>query len=845
MLTKANRRSTVHRPTYLDYVGVRRFDENGEVIGEHRFLGLFTSSAYNSNPIDVPLLRRKVAAVVERAEFLPASHDQKDLIAILETYPRDDLFQISVESLYANAMGILRLQERRHVRIFLNREVYGRFVSCIVFLPRDRYTTPVRTQIAAILTEAFQAQSHEWNVRLGESVLARLHFVLHVDPRHPLPSDVDALEAEVAAATRAWVDDFRDTLTATRGEEAALDLLHVWGDAFPAAYRDDFDATETMADLVLLQSLEAEGALAVRLSRATSSTRTSSSTARARSRRSRMSSRASPTWASPSTTNARTTSQPRGLPRRWIKHFRLRVPPHAIATGAVGDLFEDAFLAVLAGRVEDDGFNRLVLLAGLSWREVTLLRAYSRYLRQIGTLYSQTYVVGSPRRAPRHRARARRAVRDPPRSLARRQGDTDRLVDQLEAALDAVTALDEDRILRSLMHLVLATLRTNWFQAAPGDPPPTRVVVKLDPAAIPDAAAPPPAVRDLRVRAPVRGAAPARRARRRGGIRWSDRREDFRTEILGLMKAQRVKNVVIVPSGAKGGFVVKRPPADREALAAEVEACYREFMGGLLDVTDNMQDGEVVPPPRVVRYDGDDPYLVVAADRGTATFSDIANEIATRARLLARRRVRVRRFDRLRPQEDGHHRPGRVGVGHPPLPRSRRRRPEHATSPCSASATCPATCSATACCCRGTSDSSPPSTTGTCSSIRIRTRPSSFAERTRLFELPRSSWDDYDRTAISPGGGVYPRTAKAIAITPEVRARFGLPDDVAAPDAQRADLAPAARARRPALERRDRHVREGPHRVERRGRRQGERRHPRQRRRPPLPASSARAATSG
>ena len=326
VLTKANRRSTVHRPTYLDYVGVRRFDANGEVIGEHRFLGLFTSSAYNSNPIDVPLLRRKVAAVVERAEFLPASHDQKDLIAILETYPRDDLFQISVESLSTNAMGILRLQERRHVRIFLNRELYGRFVSCIVFLPRDRYTTPVRTQIAAILTDAFQAQSHEWNVRLGESVLARLHFVLHVDPRHPLPSDIDALEAEVAAATRAWVDDFRDSLTATRGEEAALDLLHVWGDAFPAAYRDDFDAAETMADLVLLQSLEAEGALAVRLSPRDEQY--------ADLKLYGAGTQPSLSDVLPSLTNMGVTVdderpydiQPRGLPRRWIKHFRLRVP---------------------------------------------------------------------------------------------------------------------------------------------------------------------------------------------------------------------------------------------------------------------------------------------------------------------------------------------------------------------------------------------------------------------------------------------------------------------------------------------------------------------------------------
>ena len=340
------------------------------------------------------------------------------------------------------------------------------------------------------------------------------------------------------------------------------------------------------------------------------------------------------------------------------------------------------------------------------------------------------------------------------------QGDTDRLVDQLEAALDAVTALDEDRILRSLMHLVLATLRTNWFQAAPGDPPPTRVVLKLDPTRIPDAPLPRPLF-EIFVYAPRFEALHLRAGRvARGGIRWSDRREDFRTEILGLMKAQRVKNVVIVPSGAKGGFVVKRPPADRDALAAEVEACYREFMGGLLDVTDNMQDGTVVPPPRVVRYDGDDPYLVVAADRGTATFSDIANEIAIARGLLARRRVRVRRFDRLRPQEDGHHRPGRVGVG------------DAATSARSAS-----TCRTRTSRSLGIGDmSGDVFGNGMLLSRHIRLVAAfdhrhvfldpdpdpavSFAERTRLFELPRSSWDDYDRSAISPGGGVYPRTGE-------------------------------------------------------------------------------------
>jgi glutamate dehydrogenase len=779
VLTKANRRSTVHRPTYLDYVGVRRFDDEGNVIGEHRFLGLFTSSAYNSNPIDVPLLRRKVAAVVERARFLPASHDQKDLIAILETYPRDDLFQISIDRLFENAMGILRLQERRQVRIFVNREIYGRFVSIMVLLPRDRYTTPVRQQIAQILTEAFDARSHEWNVRLGESVLARLHFVLHVDPNRAMPDDLHELEQRIAMAVRAWVDEFRDVLASTRGEEASLDLLRAWGDAFPAAYRDAFDAHEAVADLAVLQDLDDNHPLAARLS--------PRDTEHADLKLYGCGSQPSLSDVLPSLTNMGVIVDdeqpydivPGGAQQQWIKHVRLRVPDDAIGPGSVGDLFEAAFLQVLRRRTEDDSFNRLVLFAGMSWREVTLLRAYSRYLRQVGTLYRQSYIADA---LATHAGIARSLVElfvarlDP---YLDGQGDTDRLVDQLEAALDAVTTLDEDRILRSLMHLVLATLRTNWFQTTPEDDAPrSRIVVKLDPTRIPDAPLPRP-LYEIFVYSPRLEAVHLRAGRvARGGIRWSDRREDFRTEILGLMKAQRVKNVVIVPSGAKGGFVVKRPPPGRDALGAEVEACYREFMSGLLDVTDNMVHGKAVPPPRVVRYDGDDTYLVVAADKGTATFSDIANEIATargfwlgdafasggstgydhKAMGITARGAWVSVARHFRDLDVDVHTDEFtvVGVGdmsgdvfgnamllspHIVLVAAFDHR-----------------------------------------HVFIDPHPdpaSAFEERTRLFALPRSSWDEYDRSLLSPGGGVFPRTLKKIVVNDEIRGALGLPDDLA------------------------------------------------------------------
>jgi glutamate dehydrogenase len=776
VLTKANRRSTVHRPTYLDYVGVRRFDEPGEVIGEHRFLGLFTSAAYTSNPVDIPVLRRKVAAVVDRAGLLPGSHDQKDLVAILETYPRDDLFQVGVDELYRTAMGILRLQERRQVRLFVNRETYGRFVSCIVFLPRDRYTTPVRQRVAAILTDAFQALSHEWNVRLGESVLARLHFVLHVDPHVPSPSDLDALQARIATATRAWVDDLRDTLVAARGEEEGLALLHVWGDAFPAAYQDDFGADEALADLSILRDLDVDGSLSARLD----------ALDRQRADLKLFGSGPQPYLSEvlPTLTNMGVVVEderpydiePRGLEPRWMKHFRLRVPAGAVGTGSASHLFEEALLAVREGRAEDDGFNRLVLLAGLSGREASLLRAYSRYLRQIGTRYSQTYIEDT---LAAHPGVARSLVelfvtRLDPWNAG--EQDTDRLVDQLEAAIDAVDTLDEDRILRSFLHLVRATLRTNWFQTGPDDEAKRSIVLKLDPARIRDAPRPRPMF-EIFVTSPRVEGVHLRAGRvARGGIRWSDRREDFRTEILDLMKAQRVKNVVILPSGAKGGFVVKRPPAGRDQLAAEVEACYRELVSGMLDVTDNLVDGEVRPPPRVVRYDGHDPYLVVAADRGTAAFSDIANEIAgARGFWLG----------------DAFASGGSTGYDHKRLGITAR--------------------GAWVCIERRLLDlgididttdvtvvgigdmSGDVFGNGMLRSRHIRLVAAfdhrhifcdpdpdpdrSFAERKRLFSLPRSSWDDYDRSAIASGGGVFARTAKAIGLTPEMRTALGIEDE--------------------------------------------------------------------
>jgi glutamate dehydrogenase len=774
VLTKANTPSTVHRPAYLDYVGVKRFDADGNVLGEHRFLGLYTSSAYTASPTDVPVLRRKVAEVMARSGFAFAGHDFKDLFAILETYPRDDMLQMEPDELLTTTLGILALQERRRVRMFVHREQYGRFVSCLVYLPRDRYATPVRVRIASLLLEAFGASSYEWNTYLSASVLARLHFVLRVDPQTTLERgvDLDALEAQVAQAARAWTDDLREALISARGEEEGLDLLRVWSGAFPASYQENLPAAEAVADLAELVALDEPGAppLRVRLDDDGNHLRFAIYGLGAQPSLSDMMPRLADMGVLVDDEHPYTIT-PVDRPVRWIKAFWLRGPAET-KPGAF-DRFEETFLAVARGDAEDDAFNELVLRTGSSWREVALLRAYSRYLQQIGSPFSQAYIAST---LAAHPDIARRLIVlfvarfDP--AIAMRP-DTEPLVQQLTAALDAVASLDEDRILRALLHLVQATLRTNWFQTdEQGRPRPT-VVLKLDPGAVPDLPLPRPLF-ELWVYSPRVEGVHLRAARvARGGIRWSDRREDFRTEILGLMKAQKVKNAVIVPSGAKGGFVVKQPPADASQLGAEVEACYRLFIAGLLDVTDNRltaADGgsTVVPPSQVVRYDGDDPYLVVAADKGTAAFSDVANEIAvTRNFWLG----------------DAFASGGSTGYDHKEMGITARGAWESVRRHFRHLGLDPDRDDFSVV---GIGDmSGDVFGNGMLLSHHIRLVAAfdhrhvfldpdpdavrSWEERKRLFDLARSSWGDYDQSVLSPGGGVYPRTAKSIAITPEVR----------------------------------------------------------------------------
>ena len=809
ILTKANSRSTVHRPAYLDYIAIKRVDQAGQVNGEYRFIGLYTHAAYHESITRIPVLRRKLAGVLERAGVAADSHDGQDLTEILEGYPREELFQVSVEELTPIALGVLRLRTHRQTRLFLRRDVYGRFMSCMVYLPRDRYTTPVRLRAQEILRQALNGVSVEYSATVGDSPLARLHVVVRARKGTSLP-DVDpaALEAAVAAAVRSWDDDLVAEATRKLGEGAARVLLGVCAAVIPETYKTDVPAANALTDFLRIQQLLADGQhTAFDLWEAESYTGGRPVTDLSRQGVWRLTIYRT---GSPITlTDVLPRLQHMGVevvdehPYEfagpgtatpfWIYDFGLRrsaeagqAAPAPGHPGPVKTMFEEALLALWRGDIEDDGFNALVLDAHLTWQQVVVVRAYAKYLRQAGIAFSQRYierVLALNVSITRLLLRLFESRFDP----AREQGEAERseaITEEVRGQLDEVAILDHDRILRSYLGLILATLRTSYFQngprpglAAPDGPP--YLVVKLEADRIPELPAPRPRF-ELFVYSPRLEAVHLRFAPvARGGLRWSDRREDFRTEILGLAKAQEVKNSVIVPSGAKGGFVCKQlpDPADREAYQAEVRGCYQTFIRAMLDVTDNLRSGQVIPPTGVVRHDRDDPYLVVAADKGTATFSDTANEIAQQYGYWL---------------GDAFASGGSAGYDHKKMGITARGAWESVKFHF---ATLGVNVDRDDFTVAGIGDmSGDVFGNGMLLSEHIKLvaafdhrhifldpmpdPAASFAERQRMFELPRSSWADYAPALISAGGGVWPRTAKSVPISPQARQVLGLDDAV-------------------------------------------------------------------
>ncbi|RGE19295.1 NAD-glutamate dehydrogenase [Leucobacter sp. wl10] len=780
-ITKANSRATVHRDTYLDYIGVRTFDEAGNVTGERRFLGMFTSVAYASSVLTLPIVATKVRAVLGASGFPPNSHSGKDLLQVLEQYPRDELFQDTPEHLLAVAGEVSRLRERRRARIFLRPDEFGRFVSALVFLPRDRYNTTVRLRVEALLREAFGAEQVDHTTRVGDSPLAQLHFVVRVPKGESVPDVPEAeLQSQLEAAIRSWDQAFVDALHEARDELEAAKLLSRYGNAFPESYKEYVPPHEALGDVALLESLERGAEFAVHLY-------TPEDEDPAKRFLTLVSHRQYPlTRVLPLLTDLgvdvvderpNTISLPGGG-TRYISDFGLVVADEALWGDAEwGTEFTEAFRAVWTGAAESDRLNALVLLAGLGWRQIVILRAISMYLRQIGSAFSVEYIEQALIANPGIAADLVRLfeARFDPDAVGDREARTAELGESLRRALDEVSSLDHDRILRSIIGVIEATWRTNFYQSAADGPPKPWVSMKLDCARVPGLPKPHP-MAEIWVYSPeVEGVHLRFGKVARGGLRWSDRREDFRTEVLGLVKAQMVKNAVIVPTGSKGGFVAKRlpSPSDRAAWLEGGRAAYRTFIRGLLDITDNRDGAEILPPDRVVRHDGDDPYLVVAADKGTASFSDAANSISEEYGFWL---------------GDAFASGGSAGYDHKGMGITARgawesvkrhfRELGHDTQAQDFTAV-------------GIGDmSGDVFGNGMLLSEHIRLvaafdhrhvfvdpdpdAASSFAERRRLFELPGSSWDDYDRSLISAGGGVFPLSAKSIPVSPEMAAALGL-----------------------------------------------------------------------
>jgi glutamate dehydrogenase len=787
IITKANSLSPVHRATHLDYVGIKTFDARGRITGERRFIGLWTSTAYSTGPREIPVLRHKVQRVVAHFGLSPSSHDGKAVMHAVEVYPRDELFQASLSDLIRIVRGIVNLYERYEVRLFLRRDAFRRFFTLLLYVPRDRYNTQVRQRIERIAMESLGGLALESQVQLSQSVLARLHMLVRTDPEASLRVDAAALERRIEEAVRTWQDRFRQALEDVLPDDVAATRFRRWGTVFPAAYHEDVEPRDAVADVERLEELAANpGRLVIGLGRQAGQP--------AHKLQFKIYRRGKPIPISdvlPTMENLglRLISErpyeldPAGGPW-WIQDFELEHP-----RGVTIDLDTDGprliatFDAVWHGHADNDGFNRLVLAADLDWREVTVLRTYARWFVQLGLPLSQLYMedaLATNPAASGHLARLFLARFDPDLKPAARARAETRHREAIETLLGQISRVDDDRIVRAFLAAILATLRTSYFRADESGAPRPYLSLKLDPRAVPETPLPRPMF-EIFVHSPrVEGVHLRMGKVARGGLRWSDRREDFRTEILGLMKAQNVKNTVIVPVGSKGGFVPRRLPAGRDEALAEGTECYRLFIRSLLDLTDNLVGGKVAPPARVVRKDPDDPYLVVAADKGTASFSDVANAISAEYGFWL---------------GDAFASGGSAGYDHKKMGITARGAWECVKRHFREMGIDVQTQEFTV---AGIGDmSGDVFGNGMLLSPHIRLVAAfnhqhifidpepdaarSFAERQRLFALPRSNWEDYDPGLISRGGGVYPRNAKAVPLTAEARRLLGIDAPSASP----------------------------------------------------------------
>ncbi|WP_031432259.1 NAD-glutamate dehydrogenase [Methylomarinum vadi] len=791
LLTKATSRSTVHRPVFMDYIGIKQYDADGRLNGEKRFLGLYSSSAYLTELRNIPLVRDKIRYVAERFAFRKSSHRARSLSFILQSLPRDEIFQADQETLFQCVSAVIQLQERQRVRVFARHDVYGHFISLLVFVPRERYHTESRRKIQQILMETFSAQNVDFSVQLSESILARIHFIIRTDIGCCIDYDVRDIEQKIIEALTEWQDELRSELLNYHGEAKANALFSHYQDSFSAAYREDNSSRTAVLDIERFEYLLANGVSAESL------LYSPLTAARNKTLRFKLFSKgqASLSRSLPMLENMGvkvSDERPYAISRKgcadelWMHDFGLLMEDE---TGSFNlenlkPRFQEAFEQCWFGNIENDGFNQLIIKAGIDWRQVNIFRAFYLYLRQIGIAFSQAYVETTLANNPEV---VRLLVHlfdqrfDP--SLQPGENNHSDLITAIEQAIDKVSSLDEDRILRRFLNLIQAAVRTNYFREPKDERGVPYFAIKLDSKSISDIPKPIPYF-EIFVYSPriegihLRGGPVAR-----GGLRWSDRREDFRTEVLGLMKAQMTKNAVIVPTGAKGGFIVKNlnkllTAGERQQ---EVVQCYRILIKGLLDLTDNLQKGQVVKPEKVNCYDGDDTYLVVAADKGTAKFSDYANDLSLAYGFWL---------------GDAFASGGSYGYDHKRMGITARGAWESVKHHFNR---------------LGINYLKQPFTVvgiggmmgdvfgnGMLLSNKIKLIASfdhehifldpdpdpevSYQERKRLFAIAGSAWSDYDNTLISKGGGVFSRQLKAIQLSPRIKETLNIRHDHIAPN---------------------------------------------------------------
>lgn len=788
---KTLKRSNVHRPAYTDFVSVKLFDEEGNVVGEERYIGLYTADAYNRSPHNIPLLRKKVSKIFERGKMSYDSYDGKSLMNILETFPRDDLFHASVTELYDMSMGILHLQERQHIRLFIRKDDFAQYFSCLVFVPRDRFNSRLREKMSNILMRELGGYNVEFITHFAESILARIHFVIRFKEDSAKEYHLQDLQNKLIQVARTWEDSTRGTLIENFGEDKGLRLYTKYRGAFPAGYREEFISRTAVFDIKHMEKLNDDNLLEMSFYR---SLEESEGTIRFKLFHMGSAVPLSDVIPMLECMGVRVLSErpheitPTEGKSIWINDFAMvHAQGHELNVEALKDVFQEAFYHIWMRHAESDGFNRLVLEGGLSWREVMMLRAYAKYMWQIGFTFSQAYIEEVLVKNVLFTIDLTKLFKtrfDPSTVHEERNAKVNEIRQKLKNDLEAVANIDEDRILRKFIDVIMATIRTNFYQKFNGKKLlKDYLSFKFDSNAIPEIPLPKPMF-EVFVYSPrvegvhLRGAKVAR-----GGLRWSDRKEDFRTEVLGLMKAQQVKNAVIVPLGAKGGFVAKCLPTHgtREEILAEGVACYKTFISGLLDLTDNLIDNKVVPPKNVVRYDADDTYLVVAADKGTATFSDIANSISREYNFWL---------------GDAFASGGSAGYDHKKMGITargawesvKRHFREYNIDTQKTDFTV-----------IGIGDmagdvfgngmllSKHIRLIGAFNHQHIFLDPNpdsevSYKERLRMFQLPRSTWDDYNKKLISKGGGVFSRSTKLITVSPEVRKSLGLQKEKVVPN---------------------------------------------------------------